>query len=215
MKKWKPGREALLLLFFPVYLLLYFAAEHYVTTDYWVSWCALDDLIPFVQEFVYFYLLWFPLMIGMTLWLLVKDARAFWRYGITLIITTLIGYAIFFIFPSGQDLRPAEVDGGGLSGFIMRIIYSVDTNTNVFPSLHVVGTLVAVAGAFDTDTIAKPLKWVIAVVGTLICLSTVFIKQHSVLDILGAVAVFVPVWLAVYIIPDWLRRRKQKRANAA
>lgn len=210
MKKWKPGREALLLLYFPIYLLLFALAEHSVTADYWVSWCPLDDMIPFVSQFVYFYILWFPLMLGMTLWLLVKDTRAFWRYGIALIISTLIGFAIFFILPSGQDLRPAVVEGHTLSAFIMRVIYAVDTNTNVFPSLHVVGTLVAIVGALDTDTLSKGWKWLIAVVGTLINISVVFVKQHSVLDVFSAVAVWLPVWLGVYVIPDHFRNRKGK-----
>lgn len=201
MKKWRPGREALLLLYFPVYLLLFALAERFVTTDYWVSHCALDDAIPFVSQFAYFYILWFPLMFGMTLWLLVKDRRAFLRYGWTLIISTLIGFAIFFLLPSGQNLRPATVEGHLPSAFIMRVIYAVDTNTNVFPSLHVVCTLVAIAGAFDTDTLSKRWKWLIAAAGTLINLSTMFVKQHSALDVVSAAAVFTPVWLAVYVLP--------------
>lgn len=207
MKRWRPGREALLLLYFPVYLLLYVLAERCVQAGYWVSHCALDDRIPFVKEFVYAYILWFPLMIGMTLWLLTHDRRAFLRYGGLLILSTLIGFAIFFILPSGQELRPAAVEGRGLSAMLMRLIYAVDTNTNVFPSLHVVGTLVATAGALDTDTLPAPWKWAIAVAGVFINLSTLFCKQHSVLDVVSAVILFALTYPLVYVLPGKLKRR--------
>ena len=207
MKGWRPGREALLLLYFPLYLLLFVLAERFVTADYWVSHCALDDAIPFVGAFVYAYVLWFPYMAGITLWLLVKDGRAFVRYGWTLIISTLIGFAMFFLVPSGQELRPAAVEGSGLTAWILRFIYSVDTNTNVFPSLHVVGTLVAIAGALDTDTLSRPWKWAVVILGVLINLSTMFIKQHSALDVGSAIVVFAVVWPLVYVLPGRLKRR--------
>ena len=198
MKKWQPGREALLLLYFPVYLLLFMLAEHFITSDYWVSYCALDDWIPFVKEFVYAYILWFPYMVGATLWLFVRDRRAFVRYALFAIISMTACYAIYFLFPSGQELRPETVEGRRLSALIMRIIYSADTNTNVFPSMHVVGTLVAMAGLWDTDTIIHWRKWALMVIGVLIIVSTVFCKQHSVLDVISGVALCAAVYPVVY-----------------
>ena len=207
--KWRPGREALMLLYFPVYLLLFYVVEHAVTQGYWVSWCPLDDWIPFVRQFVYFYVLWYPLMVGMTLWLLVRDTRAFVRYGWTVIIGLTASIAIFFLFPSGQELRPAQVPGDDLAAMLVRAIYAVDTNTNVFPSMHVVGTLAAVRAAWDTRSISGRMRWAIAVLGVLINLSTVLIKQHSALDILGGAVLFAIVALPVYALTG---KRKRKKA---
>ena len=207
--KWRPGREALMLLYFPVYLLLFYVVEHAVTQGYWVSWCPLDDWIPFVRQFVYFYVLWYPLMVGMTLWLLVRDTRAFVRYGWTVIIGLTASIAIFFLFPSGQELRPARVPGDDLAAMLVRAIYAADTNTNVFPSMHVVGTLAAVRAAWDTRSISGRMRWAIAVLGVLINLSTVLIKQHSALDILGGAVLFAIVALPVYALTG---KRKRKKA---
>ena len=198
-----------MLLYFPVYLLLFYVVEHAVTQGYWVSWCPLDDWIPFVRQFVYFYVLWYPLMVGMTLWLLVRDTRAFVRYGWTVIIGLTASIAIFFLFPSGQDLRPAQVPGDDLAAMLVRAIYAVDTNTNVFPSMHVVGTLAAVRAAWDTRSISGRARWAIAVLGVLINLSTVLIKQHSALDILGGAVLFAIVALPVYALTG---KRKRKKA---
>ena len=167
--KWRPGREALMLLYFPVYLLLFYVVEHAVTQGYWVSWCPLDDWIPFVRQFVYFYVLWYPLMVGITLWLLVRDTRAFVRYGWTVIIGLTASIAIFFLFPSG---------------------------------------LAAVRAAWDTRSISGRMRWAIAVLGVLINLSTVLIKQHSALDILGGAVLFAIVALPVYALTGKQKRKK-------
>ena len=106
MKKQRLGKDALMMVFLPVYVIMFIVAEKLITTDYWVSWCRLDDFIPFVKEFVFIYVLWYPLMIGFALWLLWKDRRAFRRYGWATIIGLTSCVIIFFILPSGQDLRP-------------------------------------------------------------------------------------------------------------
>ena len=196
-----------MLIYLPAYLLLFYLVEHMVTQSYWVSWCPLDDWIPFVRQFVYFYVLWYPLMVGMTLWLLARDKRAFVRYGWTVIIGLSASIALFFLFPSIQELRPAQVPGSDLAAMLVRAIYAVDTNTNVFPSMHVVGTLAAVRAAWDTERISKGARRAIAALGVLINLSTVFIKQHSALDILGGAVLFAIVALPVYGLPG---RRGQK-----
>ena len=198
VNKWRPGREAWLLLYFPVYLLLFLTAEHFITTDYWVSYCVMDDWIPFVKEFIYAYILWFPYMVGATLWLVVRDKRAFIRYAVLAMISMTACYVVYFLFPSGQELRPAAVEGKSLAAFILRIIYSADTNTNVFPSMHVVGTIVAMAGLWDTDSISRRMKWVWMVAGVLIIVSTVFVKQHSALDVIAGVVLCAVVYPLVY-----------------
>jgi len=200
-KKQRPGRDALMMIFLPVYVIMFVLAEKLITADYWVSWCILDDYIPFIKEFVFVYVLWYPLMIGMALWLLWKDRPAFRRYGWTTIIGLTACVTIFFILPSGQELRPA-LSGSDLASTLLRGIYAADTNTNVLPSMHVVGTLAAMAAAFDTDSIKKKwIKWAVCLIGAGINLSTVFVKQHSVLDIFAGIVLFAIVYLIVYIIP--------------
>ena len=206
MKNWRPGREALLLIYFPIYLLLFVLTEHFITGDYWVSYCALDDMIPFVKEFVYAYVLWFPLMLGTTLWLLVNDKSAFVRYAWMAIISLTLCHLCYVLFPSGQELRPAAVEGGGLAAWILRIIYSADTNTNVFPSMHVVGTLAALAGILDTKKIRPFARILLTIVSLLVILSTVFVKQHSTLDVFSGAALSLLIYLLVYRLPGKLRK---------
>ena len=63
--------------YLPVYLAIYFLAEHLVTTHYWVSHLPIDDAIPFVPAMVLFYDLWYPAMIVVGLYLLLRDPENF------------------------------------------------------------------------------------------------------------------------------------------
>ena len=209
------GRELWYLLYLPIYLLLFVLVEHFIVDNYWVSWCTLDGRIPFVRQFVLIYVMWYPLMLGTTLYLLLRDRRAFVRYARAVVLGLTACLLIFVLFPSGQNLRPAEVPGNDLTAWMVRAIYAADTNTNVFPSMHVVGTLAAVIGFFDSRSASPGAKWGVAALGVLINASTVLIKQHSLLDILGGIALYWLVYLAVYRLPELYRGSRLARPCAA
>lgn len=203
------GREAWLLIYVPIYLALFYLVEHVITDNYWVSYCPLDDKIPFVRQFVFIYVLWYPLMAGMALWLLRRDRRAFLRYGWSVAAGLTLSIAIFFIWPSGQNLRPAVLPENDLASVLLRAIYAADTNTNVLPSMHVVGTLAAVRAAFEPECFDKKLpRWAVAALGLMINASTVLVKQHSLLDLLAGLALYLLIYPFIYVLPDKLLRRK-------
>ena len=203
------GREAWLLIYVPIYLALFYLVEHVITDNYWVSYCPLDDKIPFVRQFVFIYVLWYPLMAGMALWLLRRDRRAFLRYGWSVAAGLTLSIAIFFIWPSGQNLRPAALPENDLASVLLRAIYAADTNTNVLPSMHVVGTLAAVRAAFEPECFDKKLpRWAVAALGLMINASTVLVKQHSLLDLLAGLALYLLIYPFIYVLPDKLLRKK-------
>lgn len=112
-------------------------------------------------------------------------------YGVTLII--------YLIFPNMQQLRPTEFARDNIFTRIVGFAYSIDTNTNVFPSLHVIGSLATLFAFWFTPRFST-VGWRITntVCTVLICLSTVFIKQHSVLDILGGLILCAIIYPFVY-----------------
>lgn len=71
---------------------------------------------------------------------------------------------------------------------LVALVYSQDTNTNVCPSLHVVGSMAVCFAAWNCRRLRKPLMqgaiWAFAF---LVAVSTVFVKQHSALDLILAV----------------------------
>lgn len=211
MKRLKLGREAWMLLYLPLYLLVFYLAERYHAPRYWITDCSLDARIPFVPGFVFAYVSWYPLMIGMTLFLLFRDRRAFVEYGWMVILGLTASLVTFFVLPSAQNLRP-DVAGEGLAQRLLQGIYMADTNTNVFPSMHVVGTLAAVCAAYRSTAICPATRRGIALLGMMINVSTLLVKQHALLDVLGGAAYFVVVYMLVCVLPRCGRPREVKPA---
>lgn len=202
----KEHRYILLLLYVPVFLLWFYVIERINTPDrgYWVSYLPLDDKIPFLPGFAWIYCLWYPFLIVPGLLFLKDDPAAFRRYLWFFMTGTGLCLLICTIFPNGQNLRPTVFPSDGLSVRLMQALYHADTNTNVLPSMHVVGSIAVLYGALHSRRLRRPAPLcVIALMTVLISLSTVFVKQHSVLDLIAGVLLCVPIWFFV----DWLGRR--------
>ena len=207
----KANPHVLILLYIPVYLLSYVTVEHLVPSDcdYWVSWMPLDDKIPFIDWFVVPYCMWYPFLIGVGLFLMVKDVPNFKKYAVFLITGFTICLAFCAIVPNGQNLRPERFERETVFTWVISKIYAADTNTNVFPSMHVVGMLAGLAAAMNSSAM-KRLRLPVAVLAVLVSASTVFIKQHSFLDVIGGAALCLPLYICIYTIPK-LRARRGKR----
>ena len=82
---------------------------------------------------------------------------------------------------------------------MVRHLYSTDTPTNLFPSIHVYNSIAACVAIFYSKHVKrKGTKAAALVLTILIILSTMFIKQHSVFDVLTAFALAAIMWLFLY-----------------
>lgn len=192
-------RHLWMLSIWAVYLLLFFLAEHTVVDNYHVMHCVLDDLVPFCEWLIFPYFLWIPMMAVMTAYLAFWDAENFRRF-MTFIALGFLPVIVFdMLWPNGQDLRPAVFARENFATWLVSRIYAADTNTNVFPSMHVIGSAALTAAALHAPSLRKrKLHWVMLPLCVLICVSTVFVKQHSCLDLLGAIPYSALVWWLVY-----------------
>ena len=210
MRRFREYRHLLLILLIGVFLVLYLLDEHFITENYWVSYCPLDDHIPFLEGFIVPYVLWYPSLaaVGLTL-LFAKEKPAFCRYVSCLGVGLILCYVICAVFPNGQDLRPVPLPRDNVFTRLIAGIYAADTNTNVFPSAHVVGSAVTVFGTFDSKTLRR-WYWRSASVllFLLICAACVFIKQHSILDVFSGLALAAILYVPFYLLPKRRARRK-------
>ena len=181
-----------LLLGWVVYFALFFLTEKLIPAESCHPvHCAADDMIPFCEVFVIPYVLWYLLIAGSLGYFALHNAGSFCRLQRYIMLVQLMAVAAYVLFPTRQDLRPAAFERDNGLSRLVGLIYSVDTNTGVCPSLHVACSI-AIASAWCREKgIALPFKGGMVVFCLLICLSTVFIKQHSLLD--GAAA--IPVCL--------------------
>lgn len=203
-------RHLWLLLFWPVFGICFLAQERLIPQEvYYPMWCPLDDYIPFCEWFMIPYIFWFVFLVGMHAYLLFFDIRAFRRFMFFIMITYSVTAVVYAVYPTCQQLRPTEfIRENYLTRFIAHF-YVFDTNTNVCPSLHVVGSMAVGFGAWDTERFRTPL-WRTLFMGMalLISFSTVFVKQHSIIDVFWAFILCGAAWVIVYAVPAL--REKQK-----
>lgn len=172
-------------LFWPAFGLVFQTMEKvWVDRDWHVVYHPLDDVIPFCELFVLPYVWWFLFLGGMVAFTLFFDRDAF--VGLMKFITITYGVTllIYIVFPTAQQLRPTTFERDNLLTRFMSDFYAFDTNTNVCPSMHVSGAVAVLVSSWNSKYF-RTLPWQIyfTVTTILICLSTVFLKQHSVLDI--------------------------------
>lgn len=144
------------------------------------------------------------LLIATAIYLFANDDHSFRLYG-WFIIIAFTGTLLFcLIFPNGQNLRPAEFTDPNIFTWLVGRLYHADTNTNVIPSMHVLGCMAAVFGLFRCCCTPRWAKIGVIILTVLINASTVFIKQHSILDVIIALIVSVVLYFVVF---RWMDKR--------
>ena len=125
---------------------------------------------------------------------------AFRRMMRFVIVTYTAATVVYFIYPTQQLLRPEAFARDNALTRAVAWFYTFDTNTNVCPSLHVIGSAAALFALRDGPRFRKRAWWQAASVILALCisLSTVFMKQHSILDVLCALPVCALGWWLCY-----------------
>ena len=178
-----------MLLYWPLYGVIFTAYERVINLEFRPVRSFIDDMIPFCEYFVIPYYFWFLFLIGMLVYSALYSIDTYKRYMWFIILTYSITLVIYFFFPTSQELRPVEFERDNIFTKIVSILYGYDTNTNVCPSIHVIGSIAVLFSAWN-DKHLSTTGWRIAFLITtvLICASTVFLKQHSIIDVFAGIA---------------------------
>lgn len=200
-------RHTLYLLFWPLFGLVFLFLERIITMPhYHAIHCGFDDIIPFCEFFIIPYYFWFAFIFWMLIYSFFFDIPTFVKFSRFIIITYSITCFIYIIFPNMQELRPVEFERDNIFVDITVALHSFDTNTNVCPSLHVAGSLAVMFAGWHSKRYSTA-AWRIAftVTALLICISTVFLKQHSIIDVVTALVLCFAAYPFVFL--------KKKRRN--
>ncbi len=182
-----------------VYFVFYFLTETCIPAEacYPVH-CWLDDVIPFCEIFLIPYVFWYGLIVFSLVYFGLYQIESFKNLSKFIMVTQAVAMAAYIFFPTRQDLRPTVFPRDNLLTCLIAFLYRFDTNTGVCPSLHV-GYSIGIASVW-LKARDVPVYWkvliVIAVI--LICLSTMFIKQHSAVDFFAALPMCLLAELVVY-----------------
>ena len=195
------------------YFALYYITERFIPNDVChVVYSPLDDLIPFCEYFVIPYTLWYFFIAATLLYFALYNPRGLKQFMTFIIVTQVVAMAIYILYPNRQDLRPEVFENNNVFTWMVGQLYTIDTNTNVCPSLHV-GYSIAMASAWLKEKEISPwIKVCIALTAVAICLSTVFIKQHSVVDTFVAIPMCLLAEIIAYGRSYWKPKMKKKAA---
>ncbi len=160
-------------------------------------------LIPiFIIPYIYSYILWFfaPIAISLT------SKKNFINYLFGIIVSYIIGFIIFIFFPtimSRVDERLYDNLGNDVLSRLIKIIYDSDGKEygyNLFPSYHCLVSTYCYLGIRKQKEISFSFKTYTLIVAILICMSTIFTKQHYFADILGGVGIAIFTYIIIKII---------------
>lgn len=199
-------------------------AVFYLTSFFWLEsrdvpihiiHTRIDEIIPFCEYFVIPYLFWFIYLVITAIYFLFycEDKKETKR----MICTYCTGMTVFIVvsalYPNGHDLRPI-LSGKGFIIDCVKLVYQMDTSTNILPSMHVFATVASCIGFLRQKKLKKykgfvPCIWIC---GILIVLSTVFLKQHSIVDV-GSALLLNHMCYVLFYKTDYEKLKERKKCG--
>ena len=180
----KKYRHAWVLSYFLIYMPWFVYLEKRTNVRHYMIHSPIDNHIPFIEYFIVPYLVWFVFIAVTVTYFLIKDKWGFYRLCAFLFSGMTIFLIICTVFP--------------------KVLYKTDTSTNVLPSIHVFNSIgVSIAISHSNDL--KKHRWIqisAYILAALIILSTMFLKQHSVTDVIAAVTMACIIYPFVYVTED-------------
>ena len=176
-------------------LYIFIAGPHPGRTQH-VPAIGIDAAIPLVPAWsliygaLYFFLIVLPLFV-------VREEehlrRTIWAY----LSVWITAYLCFLVYPTVAP-RPEAVAGTGFGAWGLRLLYDLDPPYNCFPSLHVAHSFTSALTCFRVH---RGVGIAAITSASLVALSTLFTKQHYVLDVIAG-ALMAVVAYAILVRPQ-------------
>jgi len=141
---------------------------------------AADDFIPFIPMTWGVYVLFFPFVVMAAGY---AQAERFNIFKSAVLMAFIVSMGCFHFFPESVPRPdPALIDNAFLRLRFTRL-WALDQSWNGMPSLHVTVTCLSCRMLW-----MGRYRWLVAGTGLLICLSTLTVKQHTLADVSGGMA---------------------------
>ena len=183
-------KHSLVLLYGLIYMPWFLWLESRANLPYHVIHISLDDKLPFIEYFIIPYLFWFLYVAAVFIYLFFqKNKKEFYQYCIFLFTGMTLFLIISTVYPNGHLLRPSSFERHNVFTFAVQILYQADTATNIFPSLHVFNSIAAHRAVANNAKLRRNLliRGGSFLLMVSIILATMFLKQHSVLDVISGI----------------------------
>ena len=194
--------------YLPLYLIWFLLLERFVVTFH-VIHTPIDDRIPFCEYFIIPYVIWYFYIAFTLIYFMFNGTDEFFR-ALIMLYTGMTVFLVFStLYPTGHLLRPHEFPRQNFCTAMVRFLYKIDTSTNIVPSIHVfnsVGCYIAITK--NRRLHANPwAHYGFMALTVLIVMSTVFLKQHSFVDVVTGGLLAYLLYFPIYEkMPPFLKR---------
>ncbi len=206
---WNRYKPLLGMLIFPVLGWLYAQVNHPANQVYSLV-TDLDRIIPVVKAFVLPYSVWIFYIYICLIYFFMKDRKVYARTLLTYTICALICYSIYMVFQTTVP-RP-YVDGTDPISRLLDYIYGHDAPFNCFPSIHCFSSYLVMKALYSSSFKNKRNQTLIYGMSSIIILSTVFIKQHAIMDAVAGILLADTVYRLLGLMEQTVKTRKANPA---
>lgn len=170
----------------------------------------MDMNIPFVKLFIIPYIIWYPFLFLGLCYLCQKDRDMYYKTVISFDMGLVVCYVFYYFFQTTVP-RPV-IHGHDFFSILIGLIYLADKPYNCFPSIHVLTSYLLMKSIRWSKVKNKSVCYLINICGALIIISTVFIKQHVILDVASGILFGDLVFSFVYFYAwDWIVSLMEKQ----
>lgn len=172
---------------------------------------AIDGYIPFVPQWIIVYFGCYISWIAFYIIICRESKQTCYNFVVAEVLAKLICLIVFVAFPTEMFHRPPEL-GMGFFEQAARFLYDIDKPYNLFPSIHCFASWICFRGVNWCKKIPKIIKAFAFILAILVFLSTLFTKQHYVIDIIGGIAVAeIGIFISKQLhLGDYIRRKVYK-----
>jgi membrane-associated phospholipid phosphatase len=156
----------------------------------------LDGAIPLVPAWALVYGALYAALLALPLFV-VREEGHLQRTVYAYISVWITAYACFLVYPTVAP-RPELVEVRGFSEWGLSLLYGMDPPYNCFPSLHIAHSFVS---ALTCLRVHRGVGIAASTGALLVALSTLFTKQHYVLDVVAGVLMALVAY-GIFIRPQ-------------
>ncbi len=186
------------------HVLIYTLIQKISSSQSYNLFTPVDNWIPLVPEFVWIYHTLVPVILFTSIILVKKRCNFFatWMSGVlAAVILNLCYVALPCSFPR------EELDNSTISNMFLNITRILDEPKHTFPSTHVTFSWIMYYAATSCQEFIKDrkyIKWSYFVWASLISCSTVFLKQHFIVDVIaGMILAYICFYISVMVVDKY------------
>lgn len=153
----------------------------------------IDAYIPFIPAFILPYVLCYAHWVINIIMSVHTGEERFRKFSTALMLSQIICGILFLVVPT-TIVRPDVSMYNGIVGVLLKFIYGMDAPVNLFPSMHCLLSWFSWIAVRDCENVSKWYKVFSLIFAIIVCISTVTVKQHFFIDIIGGVVIAEACW---------------------